>query len=363
MSDSETSSPRNGESFTCASYSEFYRREDEFRKLCDELGKASVSSAAKGSSVMCGEREFLKKKFLDSVAAVHEMDVSSVTHDGSNSLEDRELLERQFTDSLPDLYDAEFPMRIYGGASGAPSFTLIYVACDGLREDQLPDIDGHHQEWLGSVVGSGTQGASAEEHVVIAAYAPPRKKGRQPEQAVFMCSAAVDPPGPQGGLRFSKHFRLRSPWLRAYRGDKSALYAGVAYAKQIAALGSAGFLKFHLVSSIHDIANAIKVVNQKTGGAYSAVAKEVIPRLVKLRDRVRQDIRSSTPRNALSCRFKMLSSKLDNISDIVSRCLGQKPGQKQAGRLAPGAFASASRKAHGAGPVATDEGSRYIAAA
>ena len=82
------------------SYSEFHGREDEFRRLWDELTDVAPSSVDENDSISPEEREFIKRKFLEMWA---------------------------------DVYDLEFPMRIYEGGDGAPNFSLVHVACDGLR--------------------------------------------------------------------------------------------------------------------------------------------------------------------------------------------------------------------------------------
>ena len=155
------------------SYSEFYRRDDAFRSLCDEL---------------------------------REVDFSSVDEDGSIPPEEKEFLKEQFLDSLVDVYDMDFPMRIYEGGDGAPNFSLVQVACDGLREEQLPDLDEEQEGWLKNGIGSGD--AAAGERVVIVAYAPPSEggDGGLPEEVVFMRRGVADRPKPESDLRFSKYF-------------------------------------------------------------------------------------------------------------------------------------------------------------
>ena len=294
-----------------ASYSQFYRRDDEFRSLCDEL---------------------------------IEVDLSSVDEDDSIAPEEKEFLKEQFLDMQINMYDLRFPMRIYGSAEGTPNFNLIHVACDGLREKQLPGIDERQAEWLKNGIGSGRRNADAREQVVIVAYAPPGEggDGSAPEEVVFMCSGVADRPEPKSALRFSKRFCPRPPWAREYHGDKSALYAGVAYAKQIAAVGSAKFLRHHLVASIQDVMDAIEGANNKAGGVYSSVAEEFIPKLGKLRDEVERNIQAAASRSEVSRMFSAMSSKMDDMMDRVLESIGQVSARQQPGLPAAGTAASAS---------------------
>ena len=310
MYKSSALSPDSNMNYPYVSYYEFYSRDDEFRVLCDELTDVGPSSVDEDDSISPEEKEFVKRQFLEMWA---------------------------------DICDLEFPMRIYESAETAPNFNLIHVACDGLQEEQLPEIDERQAAWLKSGIGSGRQDADAREQVVIVAYAPPDEGGDgSPEEVVFMCSGVADRPEPNSALRFSKRFCPRPPWAREYHGDKSALYAGVAYAKQIAAVGSAKFLQHHLVASIQDVMDAIEGANNNAGGVYSSVAEEFIPKLGKLRDEVEKGFQDAASRSEVSRMFSAMSSKMDDMMDRVLESIGQVSARQQPGLPAAGTAASAS---------------------
>ena len=190
----------------------------------------------------------------------------------------------------------------------------------------MPDLDEEQEGWLKNGIGSGD--AAAGEQVVIVAYAPPSEgsDGGLPEEVVFMRRGVADHPKPKGNLRFSKYFYPRPPWEREYNGDKSALYAGVSYAKQIAAMGSAEFLKFHLAASIQGVMDAIVECGNMAGGPHSSVAEEFVPELGKLRDEVEESIQGVGSRGEVSRIFNSLSSKMDGIMDRVLQRIGQQSG-------------------------------------
>ena len=119
--------------------------------------------------------------------------------------------------------------------------------------------------------------------------------------------------------------------------------------------------RFHLLASIRGVINAIKSVNKKHEGICDPLVKEFVPNFVKLYNRVNKEVQDATSRSTLSVRFNMLSSKLDAMVAKLLRHAGRRSAQKQLGR----AFASASPRqaAHGSGPGAAEDGSRYVAAA
>ncbi len=271
--------------YTCKNYSEFYAGESAFRNLC---------------------------------AGLTEIDFSALDGEDSISPEEKEFLKEQVTELLPSTYNRRFPMNIYSDVDGAPGLSLIYVACDGLPVGKLPSIDDVHGQWLAQQIASGWQNDGCPEQMIIAAYAL-ADDGESPKQVVFMRRGIANPPTPANDLQFSKCFHPNPPWN--YDGVNSALYEGVAYAKQIAAIGSAGFLKFHMTASIEMvIENIITLAKSNIGANLKSTCDKHVPNLHCLRDKV-EAISDAASRDEVSVMFNSLTSDMDSIIEDMIKNL------------------------------------------
>ncbi len=265
-------------SYTCKNYSEFYAGESAFRNLCEELT---------------------------------EIDFSALDQDENISSEEKDFLRRGVMDTLRNGHDMKFPMNIYSDVDGAPGLSLIYVACDGLPVGKLPSIEDVHGQWLAQQIASGWQNDGNLEQVIIAAYAL-ADDGESPEQVVFMRRGIANLPAPANDLQFSKYFYPTPPW--DYSGSGHVLYEGMAYARQIAALGNAEFLKFHIISSIERCIENI-MVRKPIGfgnGVFTAAHDKFIHQLRQLISEAK-GIGSVDSRNEVSGIFNVLSSEMDAI--------------------------------------------------
>ena len=263
---------------TCMNYAGFYKEEGEFRKLCERLDKFDFSTLDKDHTLDSSEKEMLKR---------HAMEFRSSC----------------------------FPMLIYK-IDEAPGLNIIYVACNGLREEQLPDIEDAHRKWLKNRIASGWDNEDGREQVIIAAYAP-GDDNDSPEQVVFLCKGVINPPAPGNDLHFSKVFHPDPPW--DYDGDNAVLYEGMAYARQISATGSTQFLKFHTTESIKTIMGDISSIPEHD--TFASI-REFIPELERL-CREADSIGAARNRSEISDAFNSLSSAMDKVIEDIWGNIGR----------------------------------------
>ena len=263
----------------CRNYLAFYDEEGKFRELCEGLDEFDFSSIEQDASISQWKKETLKKR-------------------------------------ATELHNLDFPMLIYTDIEGAPGFSMVCVACDGLREEQLPDIEDAHRKWLQQEIDSGWDNKDGREQVIIAAYAPGDDNGSS-EQVVFLCKGVNNPPEPGNDLHFSKFFHPDPPW--DYAGDNAVLYEGLAYARQIAATGSARFLKFHITKSIKMHMEYIASIPEDST---FAPMREFIPELEQLY-READGIDAAGDRREISDAFNRLSSKMDKVIGGMLKSMDQ----------------------------------------
>ena len=266
--------------FTYMNYAGFYKDEIEFRKLCERLEEFDFSTLDKDHTLTSSEKEMLKR---------HAKETQAIC----------------------------FPMIIYNDIDGVPGLNIIYVACNGLREEQLPDIEEAHRKWLKNKIASGWDNKEGSEQVIISAYAPGDNNGT-PEQVMFLCRGVNNPPAPGNDLHFSRVFHPRPPW--DYTGDNAVLYEGLAYARQLAATGSARFLKIHTTRSIKTIMEKVSSIPEYDT---SAPMRKFIPELERLCREV-DGIGITRDRRKISDAFNKLFSAMDEVIGNMLESIKQK---------------------------------------
>ena len=278
--------------FTYMNYAGFYKDESEFRKLCERLDKFDFSSVDRKNALSPRGKELLKKH------------------------------AREF-------HVICFPMRIYN-IDEVPGLNIIYVACNGLREEQLPDIEEAHRMWLKKRIASGWDNKDGkEQQVIISAYAP-GDDDSSPEQVMFLCRGINNPPAPGNDLHFSRVFHPDPPW--DYDGDNAVLYEGMAYARQISATGSARFLKIHTTESIKIIMEKVNSISEYDT---SAPMRKFIPELERL-CREADGMGITRDRRKISDTFNRLFSAMDEVIENMLESVGLR---RQSSSSSPGSMA------------------------